>query len=266
VGSYGGALYTTKDGRAVINGGNFIANSQLTYAILNYGETVINNATVKGKHGAVASAKGDAYKTTINGGSFELMENPGVSDHCTYYVSAIYGGTFSLGNNTDSGAKVFCESNIAEGYKTIEVNGKYMVVAKDVNGYVNSVITNQDGVRYEGDWFETGIDNALWFNNYIFGGDAAIKVEDKTYGAIIVENCSGDFKNDVITIDNDNNSVMVLENLNFTLAEGKKLIKSAKTIYQVFMVNITINGEKMTQDTIGKYLDNVVWYQVVEEI
>jgi hypothetical protein len=54
--------------------------------------------------------------------------------------------------------------------------------------------------------------------------------------------------------------------LDFTLAEGKKFITSKIKIDQIFMVNITINGEKVTQDTIKPYLENVGWYQVVEEI
>lgn len=124
-GSYGGALYTEVGGRAVVNGGTFIANSQLTYAICNYGETIINDAVVKGKHGAVAADSGAV--TVIKGGSFELMENPGVSDHCAYYISEIKGGKFTLGKNTDSGAQVFYESTIAEGY-TVEQNGDWYIV------------------------------------------------------------------------------------------------------------------------------------------
>ena len=144
--------------------------------------------------------------------------------------------------------------------KMLYHNDKFVSVAK-------TAITNKDGVRYEGDAFESGyMVNALWFNNYVFGGDAAIKVDGITYGAIVIENCSGEFKNDVITINNDNNSVMILQNLDFTIAEGKKLIKSTNKIHQVFMENITINGEKMTNESIAKYLENVEWYQVVEEI
>ncbi len=142
-GSYGGALSTQEGGSAVINGGNFIANSQLTYAICNYGETVINNATVKGKHGAVASANNAAYKTTINGGSFELMENPNVSDHCVFYVSEIKGGEFTLGANTDCGAQVFYASTIATGYKAIEKNGKFYVVSEEVD----TVVASKDDVQ-----------------------------------------------------------------------------------------------------------------------
>jgi hypothetical protein len=59
---------------------------------------------------------------------------------------------------------------------------------------------------------------------------------------------------------------MVLQNCDFTLKEGKKLITSTKTIYQVLMSNITINGVKLTNENAGQYLTNVGWYQVVEEI
>ncbi|MBQ5690686.1 MAG: leucine-rich repeat domain-containing protein, partial [Alistipes sp.] len=130
-GSYGAALNTRAGGEAIVNGGTFEAYSQLTYAIVNEGKTIINNATVKGKHGAVAGAEtGD--QTTINGGSFELMENPGVSDHCVYKVSAIYGGKFSLGNNTDCGGQLFYESTIATGYKSVAVNGVYHILPEVV--------------------------------------------------------------------------------------------------------------------------------------
>ncbi len=125
-GSYGSALNTQKSGEAIVNGGTFIANSQLTYAILNSGKTTINSATVKAKHGAVGGT-GEGV-TVINDGSFELMENPGVSDHCAYKVDEIKGGQFTLGKNTDSGAQLFYESKIAAGYKTVVENGWTKVV------------------------------------------------------------------------------------------------------------------------------------------
>jgi hypothetical protein len=123
--SYGAALNTRSGGVAVVNGGNFSAYSQLTYAIINEGTTTINNAVVKGKHGAVSGSGGTTF---IKDGSFELMENPGISDHCTYMVSEITGGKFTLGNNTDSGAQLFYSSIVAKGYKTIVENGWTKVV------------------------------------------------------------------------------------------------------------------------------------------
>ena len=134
VGSYGGALYTEEGATCVVNGGTFVANSQLTYAVLNYGKTTFNNGTVKGKHGAIGGGideNGEYYgKTTINGGSFELMENPAVSDHCAYYINDIRGGKFTLGVNTDSGAQLFYDSVIAEGYKTV-VDGDWTSVVAE---------------------------------------------------------------------------------------------------------------------------------------
>ncbi|MBQ5881795.1 MAG: hypothetical protein IIW70_03070 [Bacteroidales bacterium] len=162
-GSYGAALNTRpseeKETKAIVNGGTFIAYSQLTYAIINEGETIINNAIVKGRHGAVAGAESDD-NTKIYGGSFELMENPKVSDHCTYYLSSIYGGQFTLGKNTDSGAKVFYESHIAAGYHVEQsTDGKtYFVLpdTADVKGYdlvitdpaqlTREVLTNNDDI------------------------------------------------------------------------------------------------------------------------
>ena len=105
----------------------------------------------------------------------------------------------------------------------------------------------------------------MYFNNWVLNENATIKV-NRTYGAIILENVSGELNGNVIEINNDNNSVMVLQDCNFTLQDGKKLIKSVKTFHQVFMSNITINGEKLTQDDAAQYLENVGWYQVVGEI
>ncbi len=144
-----------------------------------------------------------------------------------------------------------------------------MTIVKEFNkgyAYASEAIVNKEGVTYSGEFFENPITDALYFNNWLLEGDATIKVENKTYEAIILENVKGNLKGNVIEINNENNSVMVLQNCDFTLAEGKKLIKSENTIYQVFMTNITINGVKLTQESAAQYLENVGWYQVVEEI
>ena len=158
-GSYGAALNTrSTGGNVIVNGGTFVAYSQLTYAIINEGEeTIINNAIVKGRHGAVSGAESND-NTKIYGGSFELMENPSVTDHCTYCVSSIYGGQFTLGNNTDSGAQVFCESNIADGYQEVlAADGKTYVVLPTTENY-DIVIT--DPAQLNGEVL-TNYDNVL---------------------------------------------------------------------------------------------------------
>ena len=145
---------------------------------------------------------------------------------------------------------------------------KLKVTIDGENGYkviATERIENMAGTTYSGDFFENTINDALYFNNWVLNENATIKV-NRTYGAIILENVSGALNGNVIEIDNQNNSVMVLQDCNFTLKKDQKLIKSVNTIYQVFMSNITINGEKLTQATAAQYLENVGWYQVVEEI
>ena len=149
-GSYGSALNTRVGGEAIVNGGTFIANSQLTYAIINEGTTTINNATVKGKHGAVATTNGT---TTIYNGTFEQVDNPDTSDHCIYAsgsgVATVYGGKYKIEDiEQKNGGVVFCKNQggtitIAEGYKTIEKNDWFYVVADSVD----AVATNDDELQ-----------------------------------------------------------------------------------------------------------------------
>ena len=203
VGSYGSALNTQSNGVAVVNGGTFIANSQLTYAIINEGTTTINNAVVKGKHGAVAGA--GSIATNIYGGSFELMENPDVSDHCVYCVSAIYGGTFTLGNNTDCGAQVFYESNIAEGYSTIKVDNDFVVVPGTGNGVLVSNVTD----------FNTDNNNAEITLIVMNGGEygTIVAKSNKTYS------CINNAKVDCINLNGANN--VTIKNITFDAANAK---------------------------------------------
>ena len=145
-------------------------------------------------------------------------------------------------------------------------NGDKVTVDGVEYNLADETIENKEGVTYEGEYFEKPINDALYFNNWWMESDATIKVTNKTYGAIILENVKGNLSEDAIFIDNDNNSVMVLDNCEFTLAEGKKLIKSTKTIYQVFMANIIVNGVKLTNENAAQYLENVGWFQIVDEI
>ena len=243
-----------EDAKVIINGGTYNHNGfDGSLAYVNKGEVTINGGAFNAKDGGYGFAVLSAGKVTINGGNI----NAALQD---------WGGQFVVNGGIYTAKPA--DKYLAAGYKALKISdNKYMIVPDNIDAYCNTENTNLDGVTYTGDAFANGpMDNTLWINNYLFGEDAAIKVVNKTYGAIIIENCIGNLKNDVITIDNTNNSVMILQNLDLTLAEGKKLIKSTNTIYQVFMANITINGEKQTTESIAQYLENVGWYQVVEEI
>ena len=260
------------------------------------GEVVINGGTFK-MTGVQGKTSHIAYfsnvDAVINGGTFEKVGDINMSGTGGGGICAIYGAALTINNGTFAGdyADVYNwsgtnkngrdviiaikggtykfkpnEDFLAKDYKAVKTSDVFKVIPSDVT-LCNSAIKDKEAKRYEGEVFESGyMENALWFNNYLFEGEAAIQVADKTYNAIIIENCAGNFRNHVLDIQNDNSSVVVMQNLDFTLEEGCKLIKSENTYYQVFMANITINGEKQTQESIAKYLENVSWYEVVEEI
>lgn len=240
-----------------VNGGTFTIN--IVDAASSYLVDAQNSATynITGGSftGGVRAQSGTGYE--ISGGTFANE----YGNYNVYGSASISGGTF-VGSYAQQFANKYC----AEGYKAFEANGKYVIFPESVGGYATTEIENMEGVTYTGDFFENSKANALYFKNWILEGDATIKVVDKTYGAIILEGVKANLNGDAIVIDNDNNSVMILANCDFTLAEGKKLIKSTNKIYQVFMTDITINGVKLTNENANQYLENVEWFQVVEEI
>ena len=250
-------------GSVTIQGGEFdsLSGNELILADGQDASVVINGGTFNktAKSWLFGAATGKNISFVINGGTHNgYVNKPEMSvDTIRPYGDPIVvtGGTFNF-NPTKW---------LAEGYKAVEVDGKYVVVSENIN-VASTPIVNKEGSTYEGEFFENPIQNALIFQNWIFSGDATIKVENKTYGAIILDTVTGSINGNAIEINNDNNSVMILQNVDLTLAEGKKLIKSTKTIYQVFMSNITINGVPQTQESIAQYLENVGWYEVVEEI
>ena len=150
----GVALNTRVGGEAIVNGGKFIGNCPLAYAIINMGTTVINYADVKGTHGAVATSNGS---TSIYNGIFEQVDNANTSDHCIYAsgsgVATVYGGKYKIEDlEQKNGGVVFCENQggtitIAEGYKTIEKNDWFYVVADSVDAVAVEEIKNKEGVE-----------------------------------------------------------------------------------------------------------------------
>ena len=230
----------------------------------------------------------DADVTTVKNGTGTVER----ASHLTLFTDYILASeqqhaiSFKMTVNDQAGAPIkavdFNTDIPVQRNHLTTIIGNVLTAATDVTVKIDDNFANEYTERYEyfdyvakdvaattyvGELFESGsMANALWFNNYMFGEDAAIVIENTTYKAIILENCIGAFKNDVITVKNDNDCVMFLQNLDFKIEEGKKLIKSVNTYYQVFMVNIKINGELMTNESIAQYLENVGWYQVVDAI
>ena len=58
-----------------------------------------------------------------------------------------------------------------------------------------------------------------------------------------------------------------ISNCEFTLTEGAKLISVGEggDAYQVFLVNVYVNGKLLTQETAGQYLEGISWYGAYTE-
>ena len=94
------AMHVASGATAIVNGGTFKNDADLTYAIISYGDLTIYNATVTGEHGAVAASAGTL---TINGGSYEVTGTS--TDHVIYAPNGgviINGGTFNLSQTNAS--------------------------------------------------------------------------------------------------------------------------------------------------------------------
>lgn len=49
----------------------------------------------------------------------------------------------------------------------------------------------------------------------------------------------------------------------FTIDEGEYLIDASAVpggVYQIFLVNVKVNGKYLTQESAAQYLNNVNWY------
>lgn len=114
--SAGPGVINSKPGTSLtINGGKFTSSSMRTYAIIADGNTVINNCTVTGAHGALAF---DAGTAEVNGGTFTCTEyygcwitNDGTDTKVTINGGTFVGGGYGLYSSVDDGGQD--ESNIA---------------------------------------------------------------------------------------------------------------------------------------------------------
>ena len=80
--------------------------------------------------------------------------------------------------------------------------------------------------------------------------------------SVAVENVTADVNGSVIVM-KDYQPAIYVSGGNFTIEEGEYLIDASAVeggVYQIFLVNVTVNGEYLTQETAAKYLNNVNWY------
>ena len=105
--------------------------------------------------------------------------------------------------------------------------------------------------------------NVVTYKNVKLVGEAQI---------VHTENCGLALSGVIAELDHDviirkSGGAICVENSEFTLTNGAKLISVGEggDAYQVFLVNVKVNGELLTQENAGQYLEGISWFQAVPE-
>lgn len=105
--------------------------------------------------------------------------------------------------------------------------------------------------------------NIYEFKDMNLTGDVPITVDKAIQ--VDMQNVTSNLTSDVIVLDVEgDNGAVFIQNSTFTIPEGKYLINSKYKAYQVFLVNVTVNGEPLTEENKAKYLNNVEWSQALQ--
>lgn len=166
-------------------------------------------------------------------------------------------------------------------YQTENAEGKiesveYTIIVEAVQGNANTVneekivVYNNKPVQNVppvlSDYFDPAT-NSVYVHDLYLQGDANVTV-DQNY-PLTLENVTTDVNGSVIILDEYNPAILIM-NCDFNLDDGEYIIDASAygTAYQVFLVNVTVNGKLLDIGSntaeAGQYLKNVGWYEVAD--
>lgn len=124
---------------------------------------------------------------------------------------------------------------------------------------VDTPILNKQPAPYEGDLYVEGT-NAVSYKDLKLVGNAYISIDANN--PVAMENVTADVNGSVIVMNNHQPAIYISGG-NFKIDEGEYLIDASAItggVGQIFLNNVKVNGEFLTQDSAAKYLKNVYWY------
>ena len=241
-------------------------------AVVGYceGKLVLNNvdvvnASVTGSKssGMLVGHLTPAGSLTADGcdvaGSITISSFEASGHYAGEYVGTIAGDT----TLTDCTAKVTLGGNLMS-TNNGTVYGRKLSCKLTIDGIqmVNAPITVAPAPLEEDFLFPAGT-NAVMYKNMNLSGDAQIvHTENAVLG---LSNVKADLDHDVIV--RKSGGAICIADCEFTLAEGAKLIVVGEggDAYQVFMVNVNINGKLMDSTTIWNYVEGISYISIVSE-
>ena len=218
--------------------------------------------------------------SVIDGLTFAETSYEGFESYVSewYYVEAPAGAAGAIDPRTIS---VELPVYAGNEYQTEKAEGKtesveYTLIVEAVQGNVNTV-NEEKIVVYDNtpkqnippvlsDYFDPAT-NSVYIHDLYLHENANILV-DQNY-ELTLENVTTDVNGSVIILDEYNPAILIM-NCEFNLDAGEYIIDASAygTAYQVFLVNVTVNGELLELGVntaeAGQYLKNVGWYQVVD--
>lgn len=110
--------------------------------------------------------------------------------------------------------------------------------------------------------FPAGTQAAL-YEDINFSGDAQIVHSENA--VLGLSNVTAEVDHDFIIRESD--AAICISDCDFTLENGAKLISVGTNggAYQVFLINVTVNGELLTDANAGQYLEGVQWFGAYPE-
>ena len=218
----------------------------------------VNNLKITGENiVAYAKYESDSYTETWGG----IGAVTGVLINSTVNAEIENGAVVTIADNgivSEAEFQNYLSGYIAENKGNIVNNGSVKVKAS------SPIVGNGNGTNYNGEAVNSTSNDFFALNGCELTGDANITIKEN-YSGIIIENTTADINDDFLTIEKCD-CVVYIENCDITLPEGKKLISCGFKKYQVFILNVTVNGVLLTQDTAGQYLENVEWYGVYNNL
>ena len=105
--------------------------------------------------------------------------------------------------------------------------------------------------------------NAVMYKDMAMTGDAQIVHEASA--VLGLSNVTANVDHDLIV--RKSSGAICIENCDITLTEGAKLISVGEggDAYQVFLINVKINGELLTQENASQYLQGISWFGAYAE-
>ncbi len=211
-----------------LNNCTFVSNGKSGYNGINlWGNTVMKNCTFVFDN-SVANEWVDIAKTNNKTVTFEnCVVNDGTNERAL--------------NGSDVGD--YGTNN------TIIIDGARIVAAP----------ISVDPAPYKGECYEEGT-NVAAYKDMTLTGNAYISINSNA--SVAVENVISDVNGSVIVM-KDYQPAIYVSGGEFTIGEGEYLIDASAVeggVYQIFLVNVKVNGEYLTQESAAQYLKNVNWY------